>query len=212
MHLDRSRQQRCHKEAIFIIRKGSTSKVSFTMISNNDSFDRSFDLSLDFFDSYTTKSFYKSINWKGEYHDSIGFDIISFDLGDEEFQRIRLPDDVVFDFNFLMWDGNLGIGVTKRNHMNIFVKKEYSVTGSWIKVPNFEVEKHGSLNNEMVSYNPGKHEIKKFKIHRRPIFDGFDAFIYLESLVSVKVTIDQRIAKRKNRIHDINLTTSYALS
>ncbi|KAH1123156.1 hypothetical protein J1N35_006316 [Gossypium stocksii] len=38
--------------------------------------------------TYTTKSFYKLIHWKGEYHDSIGFDIISFDLGDEEFRRI----------------------------------------------------------------------------------------------------------------------------
>lgn len=46
----------------------------------------------------------------------MGFDIISFDMGDEEFRRIRLLDDVAvtsdYDFNFLMWDGSLGIGVT----------------------------------------------------------------------------------------------------
>lgn len=43
------------------------------------------------------------------------------------------------------------------------------------------MEENLALNNEVVTYNPGKHEFKKFKIHRRPIFDGIDAFVYLES-------------------------------
>ncbi|XVE83730.1 hypothetical protein DITRI_Ditri16bG0109700 [Diplodiscus trichospermus] len=71
-----------------------------------------------------------AIHWQGWYPRFSDVVISLFNLSDEEFQMIPLPDNVE-DFNgFLVWNGRLAVGVTYDNNpslLDIFVMKEHGV-------------------------------------------------------------------------------------
>ncbi|XP_022774048.1 F-box protein CPR30-like [Durio zibethinus] len=152
-----------------------------------------------------------AIHWKGfpERFDSNDIVIILFNLSDEEFDIILLPDDVKPFMHFLVWDGSFAVShVTHSNHsllLDVFAMKEYGVKESWTKV--FTIEIGHSIfvrplaiwkNNEivleimddkdrnnfqLVTYNLRRQEFKKLQIPE-PLF--FKSYVYMESLVPMK--------------------------
>ncbi|XP_022774049.1 F-box protein CPR30-like [Durio zibethinus] len=151
-----------------------------------------------------------AIHWKGfpERPDSNDIVIIVFNLSDEEFDIIPLPDDVKPFMHFLVWDRSFAVShVTHRNHslLDIFAMKEYGVKESWTKVFAIEIghfifvrplavwknneivfeimDDKDRINFQLVTYNLKRQEFKKLQI-LGPLL--FKAYVYMESLVPIK--------------------------
>ncbi|XP_022774047.1 F-box protein CPR30-like [Durio zibethinus] len=152
-----------------------------------------------------------AIHWKGipERLDSNDIVIILFNLSNEEFDIILLPDEVKPFMHFLVWDGSFAVSrETHNNHsllLDIFAMKEYGVKESWSKVFTieighfifvrplaiwknneivFEIMDDKDRNNfQLVTYNLKRQEFKKLQI-LEPLF--FKAYVYMESLVPIK--------------------------
>ncbi|XP_022740748.1 F-box/kelch-repeat protein At3g06240-like [Durio zibethinus] len=135
--------------------------------------------------------------------------ILSFNMGDEEFQRISMPDFLYIDDNsicksLLVWNGCLalivypGKGIEKS--FQIYVMEKYGVKESWtrkltigpltgVEMPFMFWKNDGEIlmegiDGQAVSYNFITKEIRNLQIYGVP--KSFQTLAYVNSLVSIR--------------------------
>ncbi|XP_040964444.1 F-box protein CPR1 isoform X1 [Gossypium hirsutum] len=134
--------------------------------------------------------------------------ILSFHMGNEEFQVIPMPSALsLYDYSMcrslFVWNGRIALVIYPRKGIEksfqIYVMKEYGVRESWTKIltigpltkvemplafwKNDEILMEGS-DGLVVSYNLKTQELKDLPIYGVP--KSFATLVYINSLVSVK--------------------------